>query len=185
MLRQPVARMLRKESVGFVEKTLIRFRQCVRVICVAYVTVTFAALAAYAQEVSPKALEVIPEPFRQQFVEKLGLYVEYQRTKQYDKLYDLFSPSTIHTVFNDQTREEFVRAYQKGDIERTSVRLLEFKPTAIQKMQSEDTSDEYVIWGRAEMCQMGESIKKRRVAVVAQLQDGKWYFSPIMDALVD
>lgn len=177
--------MSRKESGESVEKTRIRPRRCVRLMCVTCVMLIFAALAARAQEISPKALEVIPEPLRQQLVERLGLYVECQRTKQYDRLYDLFSPLTIHTVFNDQTREEFVRAYRKGDAERTSVRLLEFKPTTIEKVQGDDGADQYVMRGRAEVCQMGESVRKRRVAVIAELLEGKWYFSPVMDTLAD
>ena len=171
--------------MGLFEKTRIQSRRYVRMTCVTCAILIFATIAARAQEISPKALEAVAEPFRQQLVERLGLYVRYQRTKQYDKLYDLFSPSTIHTVFNDQTREEFVRAYQKGDAERTSVRLLEFKPTTIQKIEGNDAADQYVIQGRAEVFQMGESVNKRSVAVVAQLLNGKWYFSPFMDALAN
>jgi hypothetical protein len=49
----------------------------------------------------------------------------------------------------------------------------------------EDSSDLYVIYGKAKMCQKGEVIKKPSVAVTAQLQEGKWYFSTIADVLVD
>jgi len=114
----------------------------------------------------------------------LALYVEYQRAKQYDKFYDLLSRSSIHTVFKDQTKDEFVKAYQTGDAQRTSIRLIEFTPTDIQPTQA-DASDVYVIYGSATLCQMGELTKKPRVAVTAQLQEGKWYFSPVMDVLVD
>jgi hypothetical protein len=152
------------------------WRACVIVILVAHIT--------YSQDASQKVLEAIPEPFRPQLVERLALFVEYQRTKQYDKLYDLLSQSSIHTVFKDQTKEEFAKAYQTGDVQRTSTRLIEFLPTATQQTQAE-APGVYVIYGAATMCQMGELTKKPRVAVTAQLQDGKWYFSPAMDVLVD
>lgn len=159
-------------------------RWYVQILCFAC-AVVLAGRVAYAQGgVNPKVLEPIPEPLRPQLLERLDLYVEYQRTKQYDKLYDLMSRSTIHLVFKDQTKEEFVRAYQAGDAQRTSIRLIEFTPTAIQQMQG-DGSDVYVMYGAATMCQMGDLTKKRRVAVTTQLQDGKWYFSPVMDVLVD
>jgi hypothetical protein len=150
----------------------------------AFILVVVFARVTCAQGVSQKVLKPVPENLRPQLVERLSLYVEYQRAKQYDKLYDLLSKSTIHTVLRDQTREEFVRAYQSGDAKRTSIRLIEFAPNAIQLLQ-EDGSNVYVIYGAATMFQMGELTKKRRVAVTAQLQDGKWYFSPPMDVLVD
>jgi len=159
-------------------------RWYVQILCFAF-AVVLAGRVAYAQEgVSPQVLEPIPEPLRAQLVERLGLYVEYQRTKQYDKLYDLLSRSAIHTIFKDQTKEEFLRAYRAGDAQRTSTRLIQFTPTAIQLVQG-DASDVYVIYGTATISQMGDLTKKPRVAVTTQLQDGKWYFSPVMDVLVD
>ena len=156
------------------------FRWCVQFVFSTCSIVMLVAQFAYSQDASQKVLQAIPEPVRPQFVERLALYVEYQRTQQYDKLYDLLSQSSIHMVFKDQTKEEFVKAYQTGDAKRTSTRLVKFLPTAIQQ-----TDDVYVIYGAATMCQTGELTKKPRVAVAAQLQDGKWYFSPAMDVLVD
>lgn len=166
------------------KKTARRYRWHVQLLCLAGLLAMLIVRVTFAQDAGQKALDAIPEPLRPQLVEQLALYVEYQRTKQYDKLYDLFSRSTIQTVFSNQTKEEFVRAYQSGDAEGTSVRLIEFTPTASQKTQ-EDSSDLYVIYGKAKMCQKGEEIRKPRVAVTAQLQEGKWYFSTVADVLVD
>ena len=130
-----------------------------------------------------KLLEEVPEPLRAQLVERLALDVEYERTKQYDKLYELrFFRSTIH---KDQTKEEFVRNSQIGDARGTNRRLIEFTPTAIQKIQDADGQDLYDIYGKATMCEMGELIKNPRVAISAKLQDGKWYFSTVGDVLID
>ena len=156
------------------------FRRCVQLVFPACVIGILIAQIGYSQDARQKVLRAIPEPVRPQLVERLALYVEYQRTKQYDKLYDLLSPSSIHMVLKDQTKEEFVKAYQTGDAKRTSTRLVEFSPTAVQQVD-----DVYVIYGAAKMYEMGELTKKPRVAVTAQLHDGKWYFSPPMDVLVD
>lgn len=130
-----------------------------------------------------KLLEEVPEPLRPQLIERLSLYVEYERTKQYDKLYEVrFFRSTIH---KDQTKEEFVRNSQIGDARGTNSRLIEFTPTAIQKIQDADGQDLYDIYGKATMCEMGELIKKPRVAITARLQSGKWYFSTVGDILID
>jgi hypothetical protein len=133
----------------------------------AFILVVVFARVTCAQGVSQKVLKPVPENLRPQLVERLSLYVEYQRAKQYDKFYDLLSKSTIHTVLRDQTREEFVRAYQSGDAKRTSIRLIEFAPNAIQLIQ-EDGDNVYVIVGEGNWQQLLEANKQAFTAEFIQ-----------------
>src|SRR5215475_3046756 len=78
-----------------------------------------------------KAFAVVPESYRSQLIDRLKLYVDYQRSKDYERLYGLFSKATIDHVFKGQTLPQFVAAFRKGDEERTSVTILDFKVTKI------------------------------------------------------
>jgi hypothetical protein len=136
---------------------------------------------AQGQESEQKVFEIVPEAARARLVERLKMYVEYQRAKDYEKFYDLLSASTIAGVYKGQSRAEFAAAFQRGDAEKTSVRVLEFTPENIEK----DTKDEvevYNIYGTAKLCQQGETVRKQ-IVVAAQLQDEEWYFSTIADVL--
>jgi len=94
-------------------KTAITDRFYNQLVSWAFIVMMLAAPAAYAQNTNSKAFEAIPPPLRQRLVERLALYVEYQRSRQYDKLYDLLSWSTIQRVYRGQSKEEFVRAIKK------------------------------------------------------------------------
>jgi hypothetical protein len=142
------------------------------------------AVYARAQGKDEKVFEVVPQQTRAQLIERLKLYVEYQRTKDYQKLYDLYTQSTIKNLFKGQRKEEFVAAYREGDARGISFRLLEFTPTRIDKTVSPETSegsdDAYSIYGDAKLWRRGETVEKP-VAIEAQLKNGEWYFSSIME----
>jgi len=143
------------------------------------------AFCVQGQNKEQKVFEVVPEPLRARLIERLNLYVEYQRTKQPDKLYDLYSETTMKRIFKGQTRPEFVTAFQKGEAERTSVRIMEFTPTSIIKTTSifaKEDADLYNIYGEAKQCQQGEPVEGQ-VVIGAQLENGVWYFSAIADVL--
>jgi hypothetical protein len=136
-----------------------------------------AALHTPAQSDDQKVFAQIPAESRAQLIERLDLYVTSQRTADYDKLYDLYSPKTISQVFKGQTKTEFSAAFRKGDEERKSVRLIEFTPKRIEKT-TEDGVDFYRIYGKAKLLQQGETVK-RHVLIEAYPQNGTWYFSAV------
>ena len=136
------------------------------------------------QSEAQKVFDVVPEAMRARLVERLSNYTEYQRSKQYEKLYDLFSESTIKNLFRGQSKTEFINAWQKGDNEGTSRRLIEFIPGHTEKIAGEST-DIYVIYGRAKFCEGGKVVEKKRTAIEAHLQNGDWYFSAPADVVID
>lgn len=138
-------------------------------------------LSVQARGREQSVFDVVPEPLRAQLIERLKLYVEYQRTRQYEKLYDLYSRTTIERVFKNQTRDEFVLAFQKGDAERISVRIMDFSPTSVEKTTKEN-ADLYNIYGKAKLCQQGEMVEGP-VVIGAQLENGVWHFSAPADVV--
>lgn len=146
-------------------------------------TTVLVVICAQGQGIGQKVFDIVPEPVRARLIERLELYVEYQRTKQYERLYDLFSRTTIERIFNGQSRGEFVDAFRKGDADRTSVTIMEFTPTRIEET-TKDGAELYNIYGDAKLCQQGEPVEKH-IVVAAQLQNGDWYFSTLADVLDD
>ena len=145
--------------------------------------IVLLTVCVHGQSREQRVFDAIPEPLRAQLVERLRLYVEYQRTRQYEGLYDLLSESTIAQVYRGQSRVEFVAAYQRADAEGRGTRLLEFTPTDTGKTVR-DNVDIYDIYGRAKLCEEGEIIEKQ-VVIQAQLQNGTWYFSALGEVLID
>ena len=140
---------------------------------------------AYGQSKEEKVFDAVPEALRARLIERLQLYVDYQRTKEYEKLFDLFSETTISKFFNGQSKADFVKAYQSGDARGSSSRLIEFTPTDTEKITADSGAELFVIYGRAKLCEGGKAIEKKRVAIEAQLQNGDWYFSPIADVVIN
>ena len=136
------------------------------------------------QSEAQKVFDVVPEAMRARLIERLSNYTEYQRSKQYEKLYDLFSESTIKNLFRGQSKTEFINAWQKGDNEGTSRRLIEFTPSYTEKIGGEN-GDIYVVYGRSKFCEGGKVVEKRRTAIEAHLQNGDWYFSAPADVVID
>lgn len=147
--------------------------------------VMMLAVYVHGHSQEQKVFDAVPEALRARLVERLHLYVEYQRTKEYDKLFDLFSEPTINKFFHDQSKADFVKAYQGGDAQGSSSRLIEFTPTHTEKIAGDGAGELFVIYGKARLCEAGKAIEKKRVAIEAQLQNGDWYFSPIADVLID
>jgi hypothetical protein len=143
--------------------------------------IMLVAVCARGQGKEEKVFDAVPEASRARLVERLKLYVEYQRAKDYEKLYDLYTESTIKNIYKGQSREEFAAACRKGDALGTSFRLVKLTPTAINKATS-DGLEGYDIYGDAELIQSGKLVE-RYVLIEAQLKNGEWYFSEVGEVL--
>jgi hypothetical protein len=130
---------------------------------------------AYGQSRERHGLTAVPEPLRARLIERLNNYVEYQRTKEYGKFYDLLTEPTIARIYRGQSRVEFIESQQKAEAQGTISRLLEFVPTSSLNL-TDDVGDYFEIFGRAKLCKSGELVR-RNVGVEARLIDGEWYFS--------
>ena len=129
-------------------------------------------LEAYGQAGdSLKVFHPVPANQRAHLAERLKLLVEYQRTKQYDKLFELLPK--VHTQHPELTKEKFL-----ADIRtQGKAHIIGFIPEYTTENPTID--GEYAIYGCARV-RDGWSTKKWQAATYASLENGEWYFSDIL-----
>jgi len=109
-------------------------------------------------------------------VERLSEYVTYERTRQYDKLYELLYER------NDKNADKEV--YSKSRVEAEGRRgvIQEFTPTSIiGTTLNEGDPPIFSLTGEAKVFLKGRTVKKE-MSISARLQDGEWYFSELLES---
>lgn len=141
------------------------------------------AAAVNAQSKFQKKFEAVPEHLRARLIERFELYVEYERNKQYDKLYDLLLESIAVPLKLD--REAYVEASERTIAKGYRSVLLKFKTqwTLALSLNDEDVV-RYNLWGVAKVYD-GTKIYERDAAIEARWVNGDWYFSGVADVLID
>jgi hypothetical protein len=135
------------------------------------------------QKKEQEVLAAIPQHLRARLIERLNLYVEYERTKQYEKLYDLLWDYVVDP--NSLSREAYVNASKKTIAEGYRSILLEFKPTGTLDLSVTDEGlIRYDIWGTAKVDDEGK-IYEKDAAIEARWLYGDWYFSGVADVIID
>jgi hypothetical protein len=136
-----------------------------------------------AQKKERKAFAAIPENLRTSLVERLNLYVEYERTKQYEKLYDLLLESVAAT--KGLGRDAYIDASKKATAEKHRSVLLKFKPTTTIALYLNDKDGViYQIFGTAKVDD-GEEVYEMNAAIDARLINEQWYFSGVGSVIYD
>ncbi len=135
------------------------------------------------QKKEQKAFAAIPENLRTSLVEQLNLYVEYERTKQYEKLYDLLLESVVAP--KGLSRDAYVDASKRATIEKHRSVLLRFKPASTMTISLDDKDEVvYQIFGTAKVDD-GEEVYEMNAAIEARLINEKWYFSGVGSVIYD
>ena len=152
----------------------------------AFVLVIFVLAQSQTKEQKrvEKVFVPIPQHLRARLIERLNLYVEYERTQQYEKLYDLSLESVAAPITLD--REAFVEATKNGISKGYRSILLKFQPTGIIDLSVENENlVRYHISGISkEMDQRGKSYE-REAAIEVRWMNGDWYFSGLWDVIND
>jgi hypothetical protein len=137
------------------------------------------AVLALGQVTNSKKFHSVPEPLRDRLVARLNLYIENERTRQYEKLWDLLSPAYI--AQQRLSRENYLQ-YRSDD------RLMEFKPTAVAKSpirwrmrndglkEPSENVDVFEIHGIAKF-QRGNKVVLEERLLEARFESDNWYFS--------
>ena len=144
---------------------MIRSRH-LRFFYVAAFVVCFTVIAS-AQVTNSKKFNPVSRQLRDRLVARFNLYVEYERTRQYEKLWGLLSQAYIGN--QHLTRENYLRY-------RTNDTLLEFKPRAVIKRPIRDNVDFYEIHGIAKFQHENNIVTEDRL-LEARLEGDDWYFS--------
>jgi hypothetical protein len=135
------------------------------------------------QKKEQKVFAAIPQNLRARLIQRLNLYVEYERTKQHEKLYDLLWEYVVNP--GSLSREAYVNASKKTIAEGYRSILLGFKPTATINLSLNDEGIvRYDIWGTAKVNSEGK-IYEKDAAIEARWINGEWYFSGVADVIID
>ncbi len=135
------------------------------------------------QKKEQKVFAAIPLHLRARLVERLNSYVEYERTKQYEKLYDLLFESVAKP--SSLSREEYVTVSKKTFAKGYRTNLLKFKPTSTSDFSPDnENKSSYQIFGVAKV-NNGEEIYEMNAAIIARRINEEWYFSSLASVIYD
>ncbi len=125
------------------------------------------AVLASGQVANSKKFQRVPGPLRDKLVARFNLYIENERTRHYEKLWDLLSQGYIAN--QRLTRENYLR-YRSDDI------LIEFKPKAVIKSPLREDVNVFEIHGIAKF-QRGHKVVMEDRLLETRWQGDDWYFS--------
>jgi hypothetical protein len=136
-----------------------------------------------------KGLDAVPLASRARLVERLKLYLKYERKRQYAKLYDLYSPreadwfrnfrqSNPGLISTIETKEIYIK-YRKGKLSwaRHLPRLLDFIPQRSQEESYGPFAGCYKIYGWARYSKESSESGNAGDILFACFENGDWYFS--------
>ena len=141
-----------------------------RIITIA--VVLFLSLPVVAQNPSSQVFAPIDPTLQPHLRERLKLFVQYDRTEQWEKFYDL----TYKPNIKNETRDDFVKRQRLFSSDGAS-RTIAFTPRNTQK-SPEGISDNFLIEGCLKVNWKGR-VHDWRATVDAYFVDGEWYFSDI------
>jgi hypothetical protein len=144
------------------------------------VIILLLSFGAKAQERASQVFDPVPPQSRAGLVERLQEYVEYEKTGQYAKLFEL-----LYKVdsFGEKitSKELYVAARQKVLGQRGTLR--EFLPIVVIDLTLNDGETPiYSITGLAKVKCEGEQTIDKKVTVFAKFENGNWYFSEMLDS---
>lgn len=141
-----------------------------------FLILLFSSAAVGQNNSWEQVFDSVPEHLRARLIERLRLMAEYERTQQWEELYDLLEKRRL------ESKESFVEQRRKNAATQQERWLIEFVPTGIDKEHRETSKADYRITGYVKVRERG-CIVKREATVYAFLQDGECYFSGYLIAL--
>jgi hypothetical protein len=131
--------------------------------------------SALGQSRKEELFASVPTQLRGRLVERLKLLVEYQRTRQWEKQYDLLS----ELVTQGKGKDEFVKLNRHYYTEVVPDDLiLDFTPKSVTAQSESVDYGEWTIFGCAKLHKKGH-ILQLYGSVSAYRQNNDWYFSQV------
>ena len=137
------------------------------------VLLLLAVATVHAQERTENVFDSVPLELRPRLVERLKEFVTYERTRQYEKLYEL-----LYERDDKNAGKEF---YSKSRVEAEGRRgiVQEFTPKFILDITlAEGDAPTLSIKGQAKVFLKGRTVKGE-MSIDARFHDGEWYFSEL------
>lgn len=137
------------------------------------VLLLLAAATVHAQERTENVFASVPLELRPRLVERLKEFVTYERTRQYEKLYEL--------LYERDDKNAGKEVYSKSRVEAEARRgvVQEFTPKFILDITLADGDAPILsIKGQAKVLLKGRTVKGE-MSIDARFHDGEWYFSEL------
>lgn len=132
-------------------------------------------MPAYGQIKDQDVFAPVPAALLASLAERLKLLVEYQRTQQWEKQYDLL----FFTFTQDESKEEYAKRNRRWYTEVVPDDLiLDFIPKATTVHESSEDAGWWTIYGCAKVREKGR-IVELYASVDAHRDRGNWYFSSV------
>ncbi|MDQ3819698.1 MAG: hypothetical protein M3362_18765 [Acidobacteriota bacterium] len=132
---------------------------------------------ASAQDVTDSAkFSPVPGNVRNRLIERLNQFLEYDRTGQYEKKYDLLSD--YHLKILKWSKSDYLRVMQENEQKGKAERLIDFKVTSVENRSLDDSGRYmiYNIYGNEKFLRGGKRKVEKRL-IEARYENGEWYFS--------
>jgi hypothetical protein len=125
----------------------------------------------------------VPTELRSSLMSRLQLYLDSERRRDYGRLYDLLADETKHprvlagTSYESplESKATYVRFR-----ETSYPRLLAFSPISVREIRLAA----YQIRGQATLRYKGGILKQQRI-LYASRQNGNWYFSDLIEEIIE
>lgn len=130
------------------------------------------SVPTYGQANDQDVFAPVPALLRTRLVERLKLLIEYQRTQQWEKQYDLLSV----VATQGDSKEEHVKRLQRWYAEGLGDILIDFTPKSVTYKSG--APFDAAIFGCAKLREKGR-IVEFYASVEAYREQDEWYFSPI------
>ena len=136
------------------------------------------ALTALAQGRDGHAFAGVPAEHRGSLVQSTLEFIEYEKTKQYGKLYEMLDEQAASRAKKEDYIAARVKAETKGGI------LREFAPQSVMNVTLNDTAPlTYQIIGKGWVAK-GDDIAEKRMSLTAIFQGGVWKFSELSESFL-
>jgi hypothetical protein len=136
---------------------------------------SFFYVPTQGQSNSEEIFRSVPPQLRSRLVERLTSLVEYQRTQQWGRQFDLLS----ELITQGKSKEEFVKLNKHYYTEVVPDDLiLDFTPKSTTAHSESPDYGEWTIYGCAKLRKKGHTIQLY-ASVSAYREKKDWYFSPV------
>lgn len=130
--------------------------------------------AMQGQVKEPDVFSSVPSPLRARLIERLTLLIEYQRTQQWEKIYDLLSE--LYT--QGQSKERFTARHSSLQSQGLINKLVDFTPKSIAVHNESADHGQWTLFGCAKLSEDGQ-IRYLYASVAAWREKGDWFFSEV------
>lgn len=133
------------------------------------------SMPVHGQVKDQEAFAPVPAALRAGLVERLKLLIEYQRTQQWEKQYELLSNSSVQ----GESKEEYAKRSRHWYREVVPEDLIiDFVPKVTTTREASADAGWWTIYGCAKLRRKGRT-EQLHASVDAHRERGDWYFSSI------